>query len=89
MIADDGVSRYNLPSKVTIRDNEEIMMELVFKVLLSPMAFGVGFIWPLTTQSVIALHWLPAGSAAILAGAIVGFVVGLMAQFRGSWIWVK
>ncbi len=64
-------------------------MELVFKVLLSPMAFAIGFIWPLITQSVIAMHWLPEGVTAILAGAVVAFFLGLTAQLRGSWIWIK
>ena len=64
-------------------------MELFFKILLSPMTFAIGFLWPLFTQSIIALEWLPAGWTAVAVGATVAISFGLMAQLRGSWIWVR
>ena len=68
---------------------EGIIVELIIKLILSPLAFALGFIWPLITQSLVALQWLPAGPSAVLAGALVATTLGLVAQFRGSWIWVK
>ena len=64
-------------------------MGLFFKILLSPMAFAIGFLWPLFTQSIIALEWLSAGWAAVAVGGAVAISFGLMAQLRGSWIWVR
>jgi len=64
-------------------------VELIIKLILSPLAFALGFIWPLITQTLVALQWLPAGPSAVLAGALVATTLGLVAQFRGSWIWVK
>ena len=53
------------------------------------MAFAIGFLWPLATQAMIAVELIPAGWTAILVGAAITIPFGLMAQFRGSWIWVK
>ena len=64
-------------------------MELFFKIILSPMAFSIGFLWPLFTQSIIALEWLPAGWTAVAVGGAVAISFGLMAQLRGSWTWVR
>ena len=64
-------------------------MERFFKFLLSPIAFSIGFLWPVITQSIVALGWLPLGWTAIFFGAGVAIAFGLMAQIRGSWIWVR
>ena len=64
-------------------------METLIKILLSPTAFAVGFLWPLTTQILLATQWIADGSQAMLIGAGVAAVFGTMAQLRGSWIWVK
>ena len=64
-------------------------MELFYRLLLSPMAFAVGFLWPLATQSLVALGYMDAGLPAIAAGAAVAIPFGIMAQVRGSWVWIK
>ena len=64
-------------------------MELFYRLLLSPMAFAVGFLWPLATQSLVALGYIDAGVPAIAAGAAVAIPFGIMAQVRGSWVWIK
>ncbi len=64
-------------------------MELLFKTLLSPLAWAVGFLWPLFSQSLIALEYLPSGWIAIAVGAAIAIPLGIAAQFRGSWIWIK
>ena len=64
-------------------------MQQVIKILFSPLAFAVGFLWPLFTQVIIAAGWLPAGSVAIGTGAAIAIGWGLLAQLRGSWIWIK
>ena len=64
-------------------------MKLIIGLLLSPMAFALGFLWPLTTQVVAALQLVEPGFPAIVAGAAVAVPLGLMAQFRRSWIWIK
>lgn len=64
-------------------------MQQVIKFLFSPLAFALGFLWPLFTQIIIAAGLLPAGGLAIGIGAAVAISWGLMAQLRGSWIWIK
>ena len=64
-------------------------MKLIIGILFSPMAFALGFLWPLTTQLASALQLVAAGFPAIVAGAAVAIPLGLMAQLRGSWIWIK
>lgn len=64
-------------------------MERLLKLFFSPMAFAIGFLWPLATQTLTAAALLPAGLPSILAGAVIAFAFGLMAQFRGSWIWIR
>ncbi len=64
-------------------------MELFFKLLLSPMAFAIGFLWPLATQSLVGLGYVEAGMSGVLAGAAIAIPFGILAQFRGSWIWIK
>ena len=64
------------------------LFEKFIKVLFSPFTWAVGFIWPLTTQILIAGGALGAANA-IWVGALIALPWGLMAQLRGSWIWVK
>ena len=64
-------------------------MKTLFGILLSPLAFAIGFLWPLVTQTAIALDLMAAGAEAILLGAAIAIPFGLLAQFRGSWVWIK
>ena len=64
-------------------------MKHFISALFSPMAFALGFLWPLSWQVVTTLELAEAGLPAIVTGAAVAFPLGLMAQFRRSWIWVK
>ena len=64
-------------------------MKQIFKLLLSPMAFAIGFLWPLSIQSLVALGWASAGWQAILIGAAIAMPFGVLAQMRGSWLWIK
>ena len=64
-------------------------MRLFIGILLSPIAFAIGFLWPLITQSAIALDIVAAGTDALILGAVVAIPLGLLAQFRGSWVWIK
>ena len=64
-------------------------MQQLIKFLFSPIAFALGFLWPLITQLLIATDMMPAGGQAILVGAAIALPWGLMAQLRGSWIWIK
>jgi len=51
--------------------------------------FGLGFIGPLSAEIIAALAVpLPIGTP-LYWGLLIGGLLGLMAQVRGSWIWVK
>jgi hypothetical protein len=60
-----------------------------FRVLLSPMTFAVGFLWPMATQLLVGLGVVEAGWPAVIIGAAVAMPLGILAQIRGSWIWIK
>ena len=64
-------------------------MEQVIKIFFSPIVFALCFLWPLATQVMTAASVLPGGWQAILAGAVLAIPFGLMAQLRGSWLWIK
>lgn len=66
----------------------EKCLKLIF--LPGPLIFAIGLLVPLVAQSVDALGWVPPfGMSPLAFGfAIVG-PLGVFAQFRGSWIWVK
>lgn len=64
-------------------------MEKFFKLLLSPMAFAMGFLWPLITQSLVALGYFEFGWQVFTIGAVIAFGFGSMATIKGSWIWIK
>ncbi len=64
-------------------------MKHLISALFSPMAFALGFLWPLSWQVITTFELAEAGLPAIVTGAAVAFPLGLMAQFRRSWIWVK
>ena len=64
-------------------------MQTAIKLILSPLAFAIGFLWPLITQVLVAADLMPAGWPAIAAGAAIALTLGVIAQLRGSWIWIK
>ena len=63
-------------------------MKLI-QIFFSPIGFAIGFLTPLVAQGLmyfdIAEHWKIAYSI----GFGVSLFFGLMAQTRGSWIWLK
>ena len=65
------------------------MVEKFLRVLFHPMTFAIGFLAPLTTQSLVALNWMESGIAALAVGLLVGLGFGLMAIYRRSWIWIR
>ncbi|GEM_PF-276676 len=64
-------------------------MNIIIGILFSPMAFALCFLWPLVTQLVVALQFLESGWPAIVFGAVIATGLGLLAQFRESWVWIK
>lgn len=68
------------------------MIDRLFKKLIgfvfSPVVFGLGFLAPLVAQTLTRLD-VSMGIENLYVGLFVGLALGLMAQFRGSWIWVK
>ncbi len=63
-------------------------MQQLIKVFFSPMVFALGFLWPLSTQLVLETG-LVANGWAWVVGVLVVLPFALMAQIRGSWIWIK
>ena len=59
------------------------------KVLFMPITWAIGFLLPLFAQSILAMNLTESTAAAYLAGALLAVPWGVMAQLRGSWIWVK
>lgn len=57
--------------------------------LFSPLIFGLGFFAPLITQTLTAFDFSIAGISNIVIGLALGGTLGLIAQVRGSWIWIK
>ena len=64
-------------------------METVLKFLLSHWAWAMGFLWPLATQTLIAAELMASGPTAWAAGAVIALALALVAQFKGSWVWIK
>lgn len=64
-------------------------MQRIATTLLSPLVFAIGFIWPLVTQASLALGLFNLEWQALLVGALFAVPLGIMAQVRGSWIWIK
>ena len=64
-------------------------IQTALRWLFSPLVFSIAFLAPLTTQTLIALELMAPGTPATIAGLIAGGAFGLMAHFRGSWIWIK
>lgn len=56
--------------------------------LFSPLTFSIGFLSPLIGQILTALDYT-SDIDNIYLGLGIGISLGLMAQIRGSWVWVK
>lgn len=65
------------------------MLEKFLRLLFHPMTFAIGFLAPLISQSLIALNWVQSGYVSIVIGLLFGAGFGLMAMYRGSWIWIR
>lgn len=63
-------------------------MQLI-KLLFSPAVFALGFLWPLVTQVILAAELMADGWQVWLVSALVVLPFVIMAQLRGSWIWLK
>ncbi|MEM7221228.1 MAG: hypothetical protein AAF515_22915 [Pseudomonadota bacterium] len=64
-------------------------MEYVLRLLLSPAAFAIGFLWPLAVQVLQRAELMTPGPSVWLVGALIVLPFTLMAHFRGSWIWLR
>ena len=64
-------------------------MQQIIKFIFSPIAFGLGFVWPLIAQVLLAAGLVADGWTAIAVAACIAVPWGLIAQFKGSWIWIK
>lgn len=64
-------------------------MEKLISAFLSPMTFAIGFLTPLIAQVYLAMGWIDHVPAAYGTGFVIAIGFGLMAQFKGSWIWLK
>ncbi|MHA7900241.1 MAG: hypothetical protein ACX94B_10275 [Henriciella sp.] len=52
-----------------------------------PLLFGLGFLTPLVSQSIVAVGWTPPfGLTPLVTGLLIGGTLGLIAQIRGRWI---
>lgn len=58
-------------------------------LFLSPIAFSIGFLTPLTAQVILAMSADFGTTMAYGIGFAISIPFGIMAQLRGSWIWVK
>jgi len=64
-------------------------MKEVFGILFSPLVFALGFLAPLIAQLLTAAGFIISGVDNIYVGLFVGGLLGIIAQNRGSWVWVK
>lgn len=58
-------------------------------LFLSPIAFSIGFLTPLLAQLILATGTEISTLNAYGIGFAISVSFGIMAQLRGSWIWVK
>ncbi len=64
-------------------------MKKLVGVLFSPFVFSLGFLSPLIAELLNLAEISVFGIETIYIGLLVGGLLGLVAQRRGSWIWVK
>ena len=64
-------------------------MERIIGIFFSPLTFAIGFLWPLLTQVLVASELMASGWPTWAVSAIVVLPFALMAQLRGSWLWIR
>ena len=70
----------------------EIRKEWIMKIigfLFSPFTFGIGLLAPLIAQIMAFVGLSVVGVPDIWVGLFIGAQLGLIAQLRGSWVWIK
>ncbi|MEL7480319.1 MAG: hypothetical protein AAGJ29_02045 [Pseudomonadota bacterium] len=56
---------------------------------IGPLIFAAGFLWPLLAQLLIESGWsMPAGISPLVTAGITAALLGIIAQVRGSWLWL-
>lgn len=60
---------------------------LLVRLLMSPIAFAIGFLTPLIAQSMSALEWSIDGVPNLVVGLVIALILGITAQIRGGWLW--
>ena len=63
-------------------------MKLI-ELFLSPIAFSIGFLAPLLAQVLLATNEQLSTPIAYGTGLAISISLGIVAQRRGSWVWVK
>lgn len=64
-------------------------MELLLKLIFSPIVFGLLFLGPLIAQSMTAMDLQLFAIPNLLLGHVIGGAWGLIAKLKGSWLWIK
>ena len=64
-------------------------MENILKIIFSPIVFGLLFLAPLIAQSMTAAELQLFTLPNLLVALVIGGTWGLMAHFRGSWLWIR
>ena len=63
-------------------------MKLI-QIFFSPIGFAIGFLTPLVAQGLIYFDIAENWKIAYSIGFGASLLFGLIAQVRGSWIWLK
>ena len=61
----------------------------LLSILFSPLVFALGFLAPMIAQILLASSLVESLQSAYLMAFAIAVSLGLMAQFRGSWLWIK
>lgn len=61
----------------------------IIRFLFSPLIFSLGFIAPLLAAVLSAGGLAINGIENITIALVIAGLWGVMAQYRGSWVWVK
>lgn len=63
-------------------------MKLI-QIFFSPIGFAVGFLTPLLGQGLTHFNVIEKCELAYAIGFVIALSLGLIAQLRGSWIWLR